>query len=373
MGRVIIFSETNFSVCLPLLKYSLIIKMRTIIAFALLLFAAPLFAWSPEHQGDKWQHQSAAEKQDVLMQQCLANTKPYGWYSVRLGELFTEDMNVSFDSEMDDMPKQHLVEERPKVIHSVGAVAECSFKITNTNTKYTGLFQSGAKNSFIRISSAKAPDMKEGIVPGISMKFMRDNVPSGNVFAMYKLSGQTSFNFFLHDLTNHPPLFKPTELSEKLLIKQFKTASKWPTMLGLSSMAKFDEQGNESSSPDFPFRIVFHPTAEMHTKFPDTAVKDNEYYIKQLEQMGVVGKLYDVYVQDSPFDDVSDLTKIGEVIQTGSFTGTKYGDKTMFFQHTRMEEDVKYKPEWNDQIEKVLDMQENTAYPPGYSYPDIPY
>jgi len=337
------------------------------------LLAASVFAWSPEHQGDKWQHQTAAQKQDTLMGQCLESTKPYGWYSVRLAELFTEDMNVSFDSEMDDMPKQHLVEERPKVIHSVGAIAECEFRITNTDTTYTGLFESGAKNAFIRISSAKEPDMKEGIVPGISMKFMRDNVPSGNVFAMYTLTGHKSYNFFLHDLTNHPPLFKPTALSDKMLIKKFSEASKWPTMLGLSNMAKWDEKGNEASNIDFPFRLVFHPTAEMHTKFPDTPVKDNQYYIKQLEQMGVVGKLYDVYVQHSPSDDASDLTKIGEVIQTGSFTGTRYGDKTLFFQHTRMEDDVKYKPEWEKPIEDVLNMQQNTAYPPGYSYPEIPY
>jgi hypothetical protein len=38
------------------------------------------------------------------------------------------------------------------------------------------------------------------------MKFIRDKVESGNVFAMYSLKGQSSFNMFENDFTNHVPM-----------------------------------------------------------------------------------------------------------------------------------------------------------------------
>ena len=57
---------------------------------------------------------------------------------------------------MDDMPEQtHLLlsQERPKLIHSVGLAADCSYKSVG-NHGYTGIFE-GVDNLILRLSSAK--------------------------------------------------------------------------------------------------------------------------------------------------------------------------------------------------------------------------
>jgi len=342
--------------------------MKTVVVLVLAL-AVCLHAYSPEHTGDKWQKQSKETKQNTLNGQCLANKTPFGWYStVRIAEMFVEDMNSSFDSVMDDMPSQALgLEERPKVIHTVGVIAKAQWISTGNHT-YTGIFK-GSNACFLRASHAKKPiPSPANTVPGISMKFLRDNVPSANLFAMYSLEGQTSFNFFEHDLTNHVPDLNEDaiDFALKQLKKAFMKASKWPTMLGLNQMATFDEDGNAENSPNFPFRLVFHPTKEAHTKFPSTPNNDELYLTKQLDGYNP-GKLFDVYAQADP---TADLEKIAEVHTTTPFSGTNYGDENMFFQHTRMEADVQFHPEWTDDIEAILAHQRSVAH---YTFPDLPW
>jgi len=76
------------------------------------------------------------------------------------------------------------------------------------------------------------------VTPGISIKFLRDSVPSANIFAMYSLEGQTSFNLFEHDLTNHVPnLGSNAPLILKALKAKFMQASNYPTLIGLADMA----------------------------------------------------------------------------------------------------------------------------------------
>jgi len=68
--------------------------------------------------------------------------------------------------------------------------------------------------------------------------------------------------------------------------------------------------------------------------------------------------LYYVLAQASP--DSDDLEPIGEIKMKGPFHGSKYGDKSLFFQHTRMEDDFKIHPEWvkgaQAQLEKEIKM-----------------
>ena len=86
---------------------------------------------------------------------------------------------------------------------------------------------------------------------------------------MYSLEGQESFNFFEHDFTNHVPDINPAtaDFATKALVKTFKSASAWPTMLGLKDTASYDQKGNQINSPKYPFRLVMHPSNEAHTAF----------------------------------------------------------------------------------------------------------
>lgn len=125
------------------------------------------------------------------MKEVKADQTTYGWYStVHMAELFVEDMNTSFDPNADGMPCQGLanLETRPKLIHSVGLVAEAKW-VSTGNHPYTGVFK-GCDNVLIRLSSAKQADNSVPIVtPGIGVKFLRDNVPSFSFVSMYSLEG----------------------------------------------------------------------------------------------------------------------------------------------------------------------------------------
>jgi len=39
----------------------------------------------------------------------------------------------------------------------------------------------------------------------MGLKFLRDNVDSANLVAMYSVDGQDTFNFFANDFKNHIP------------------------------------------------------------------------------------------------------------------------------------------------------------------------
>jgi len=96
------------------------------------------------------------------------------------------------------------------------------------------------------MSSAKQATLSPpNVTPGLTLKFMRDGVKSANIFAMISLEGQSSFNLFEHDLTNHVPNIGPNAIfALKALAAKFKTASNWPTMIGLKDCADFDQSGN---------------------------------------------------------------------------------------------------------------------------------
>jgi hypothetical protein len=80
------------------------------------------------------------------------------------------------------------LEERKKLIHSVGVVARCKYVSTGDHP-YTGVWE-GADNVIVRVSSAKAADAsKPFVAPGVGVKFLRDNVHSGDYVAMYALDG----------------------------------------------------------------------------------------------------------------------------------------------------------------------------------------
>jgi len=85
---------------------------------------------------------------------------------------------------------------------------------------------------------------------------------------MYALDGQKSFNVFEHDFTNHVPNVGPNVgTALNLLIKTFEKASFWPTMVGLKDSASIDQHGVSVAKPNYPFRLIMHPSKQAHTAF----------------------------------------------------------------------------------------------------------
>jgi len=245
--------------------------------------------------------------------------------------------------------------------------------VSTSNHNFTGIFAKGCKNTFIRFSVAKEVNTKGGpdaMTPGISLKFMRTNVPSANIFAMYSLVGQTSFNFFAHDLTTHVPELPsdgPTAL--QLLRQKFLTATDFAPFIGLNPVSQYDENGNGVSKLSFPFRLHFHPNISLHNAFPDDYT--NVEYEYQLSKVIKPGQhLYDVYAQATPFRE--DLTLIGKLYARSNPTSSNFGDKSLFFQHSRFEDDLKTYPNWKQAALDILSQQRKMTGI-GYIYKDLPW
>lgn len=348
--------------------------------------------YAPSHTGSDWQALAADEKVRLLHRQILAQKTSQPWYTARIAEIFVENLATTFDFVGDDMPSQSFgLEERPKLIHTVGAIALASFNITNPICGYTGLFKSGAANAIIRFSMATQPAATGDVTPGVSLKFLRDGIHSGNVFAMYSLAGQPTYNFFAHDLSNQPPNFDiskaPTALGA--LASAFERASSLPTMLGLSDLASAAADGSVSGAPMFPFRFILKPARALRTAFPDAPPSpfDSDYYVSQISTLPTGLKIYDVFVIPFPpsidgkdalpsdasaADPCSDSTpiKIGEITLTSQPAASHYGDQDLFFQHTRMEDDLKVRPEFAARTRALYSAQ-GVVWPPA-TYPDLP-
>jgi len=139
-------------------------------------------------------------KQSLLLNAIYADTTPADWPNTfQQAELFLEGMEKTFSFAGDDFPKQGLfdLETRKKLIHSQGSVIEVEY--ISYSHAYTGIFTSGCKFGLLRFSTASPVNIDGGssaMLPGIAIKFLRHYVHSANVFGMYSLLGQSSFNFF---------------------------------------------------------------------------------------------------------------------------------------------------------------------------------
>lgn len=56
---------------------------------------------------------------------------------------------------------------------------------------------------------------------------------------------------------------------------------------------------------------------------------------------------------------------------TSEFSGSKYSDETMFIQHIRFEDDLKYKPEWEAPANEVIKAQEIASEQ--FQFEDLPW
>jgi len=330
------------------------------------------FVYSQQFVGPQWQDQTNDAKLAVLDPIIANDTTPASFpNALELAELFVEDMNLSFDTVADDMPDQGFpLGIRQKLVHSVGVVADAQWTVVSNNLGYTGIFASGCTDMYVRLSLATAPtNASMGFVPGLAIKCLRTNVPSGNMFAMFSLQGQDSYNFFKHDLTNHPPDISPNAgflLNE--LRSTFAKASGYPVMIGLSNIASLDQNGNNSTAPVFPFRLVFHPTTALNGAFPDTPSDDWTSVLVQGLQ--TPQDLYYVYAVQNPNDDPSNFVQIATVTTLSPITTSNWGDVSMFHEHTRMENDFAIRPDWQAQADAIMANQRSVDY---YTFPDLPF
>ena len=295
-----------------------------------------------DFSGFAYQGQTAQEKMDQLWEQITSDTTSNDWYNaLTFGGIFLEDMSVSFDTYSDVLPDGRL-----KLIHSVGTVVQAEF-VAEEGSPYTGMFQ-GVSNVLVRISTAKQPDgtkaPSENFVPGMGIKLLRDNVPSANLVAMFGVDGQDSFNVFANNWSNHIP--SPVSVALKLLGKKFAEATPYIGTIGLKTWGQYDQNGNSVSDSDIdiPFQLIFSPSSDVNTLFPDTY---QDELPNQLQSIPSGTTLFDVYAVDQPD---ADAVLIGRLTTKSEFVTSYFGDTSLFFQHNYFEDDIALHPNWANAV-----------------------
>ena len=203
----------------------------------------------------------------------------------------------------------------------------------------------GADFGVIRLSSAAKPS-KSGTAlgPGFGLKFLRNGRDSANLVAMYSVEGQKdNWDFFANDFRTHiAPAFS-TAL--KAVSYKFSSATDFIQVAGLSDWGNYDQNGHKSSKNVFPFMLRFEPHADVKGKISKDYHGDMAY-LDDLKKVAANSNLYNVYATHKPTQLGGKEFLIGQLKLRGKLITSKWGDENLFFRHQRMDDDLKFHPEW---------------------------
>jgi len=178
----------------------------------------------------------------------------------------------------------------------------------------------------------------DNFTPGISLKFLRDNTPSANLMAMFTTSGQHSWNPFAFPFNNTFGIPDDSSIGIRLLGDKFSTATNFVSSIGVKDISAYDEHGVRAAEPKFPYKLVFIPSAKAKSfNFPDAYT---ESYLTQVAKVKKGDVIYEVHAVDQP--GCADF-KIGKITLTEDFTTSKFGDESLFFRHSKVDEEDKEK------------------------------
>ena len=303
--------------------------------FIAAVFAAAVAAKDgKEFKGDEYIAKSRQDKSDQIWAKVTENSKSGSWHFTQT--LFV-GQNEVFDTKGDEFDCG-FTGCRNKTIHSQGNVGKIEW-VDMGGHPYTGIFK-GGDSGYVRMSSAKPVDAKKHtMTPGMGVKFLRDGVDSANFVAMYSVDGQDSLNFFEHDWNNHIP--DPHDATLIPLELRFKTATDYIQTVGLSDMAMYAQDGTEES-PVFPWALRFVPSGDF--AFP--AETYDTTFLDYLQTIPEGSTLFNVYAMDQPAELGGQEQLIAQMKTKSTMVTSNWGDEHMFFRHQRMDDDLKYKPEW---------------------------
>lgn len=256
-------------------------------------------------------------------------------------ELFTQDMNLSFDHTGDTMP-----DGRTKMTHPRGVTFKVAFRPTATSP-YTGIFR-GAKHGIMRISETVRtnPEVPQ-TSPGFGVKFLRDGMDSADTVSMFSFDGQPSFNYFANRWSIH--LNEPlNECSRETIGKKLAETTDHIGAMSVMNWAFHKEDGTPEEEPRWPFILEFEPY-DIYG-WTDTWQAD---FTDQLQTIRPGTVLFKVFAYTCPIHKLSgsrgDL--IGRIVVTSPITLSLWGDQTLFFKHQRIDDDLEYFPWWKDYLQ----------------------
>lgn len=261
--------------------------------------------------------------------------------------LLKTSVQTSFDSVSDEMPAG-----REKWIHGIGAVCKFSMQI-NASSPFTGVWKANnVAHGLVRMGSAIPVTTSSGVVPGLGIKFLRSNVPSGNFVALYTLSPlpDNSYNFFERPFSNHIPAATG---ATAVLAKKFFQKSNCVTQVGLSDICAYDNEGRSTGVTKFPFQVILE---SKKVQFPKTPVTHAQLQ-QELAAIPSGTPLFQVSYFTDPKQAKSGMKPmvLGTMVTDGPCVNSKYGDATLFFRHQLIEEDWQQQPTWPGYLDATVD------------------
>lgn len=235
---------------------------------------------------------------------------------------------------------------RLKILHPTGTVTKIKF-VSRSNHNYTGVFR-GADYGILRISEVADVDPEAGVSsPSAGLKFLRDGIDSANLFTLHAFEGQPSYNFLRNSLFSH--VDQPTnECNLMTSHAKLSQVSKHFGNMSVKSLSDFDQYGNLEEHPVWPFKVELRPWLDYD--MPDYYVAS---YLDQLTHYVKEGtKLYKVIATDEPEALGGSEKHIGDIVTTSPTVTSLWGDTRLFFRHTRFDEDIAARPEWESHVEK---------------------
>lgn len=285
----------------------------------------------------------ASQKLELLKNEIYSNTQNQGFYDIftSLKLLFQSNM-PTFSHIGDGLPPG-----RKKLTHSEGVAATCEIEFFKDSNKYTGLFSEvKLKNAIIRFSTAKnystwlwkknAKNAYDNFVPGVAIKVLIDGRHSINTQCMSCSMGQTSYNFFKETFTTSFDIGENESFVINKLGERFSEVSKYVTSIGFKEWSQYKSDGSQVKGEiSYPFRLDFIANEDVKKMFKDDYSEANDFktILKSLEPGTPI---FTIFAIDKPG---CAPVKIGSITLSSTPTTSKFGDRNLFFRHSKVEDD----------------------------------
>ena len=128
--------------------------------------------------------------------------------------------------------------------------------------QYSGIYRDGSDSVILRFSETKnLHEESSGLLPSLSLKFLRDGQISENIVAMPNFTGTDSWNFFELPMKSRVEPFDPEVNACEVVTIQRKLvdASEWPFACGISTIGDRNSDGSNIAENDVnvPFELQF--------------------------------------------------------------------------------------------------------------------
>jgi hypothetical protein len=230
----------------------------------------------------------------------------------------------TFDHEGDELPPSH---QGWKLFHPFGSVLKVSYR-SRPGHSYTGLFAEAEVPGLMRLSLAR-PQASGTFIPGAGLKLFVDGQASANAVFVGQYKGvdgqQPDKDFFAQPFTNLLP--KPRLLANRIaawFIGLFNRGN--ALQIPVDHFAARSAAGTPVEEPRSPWRLVLKAGPGFST------ASDSSSDFRQNLAALPLGTIFEVHAAEGPD---SPLVHIGDIEATSQPVASEYGDKSLFFRHSR--------------------------------------